>query len=65
MLILGLIALAVIAVMGMAYWLRRGGMYDEVVDPVIGAEPPGWKPHEDEPWEATRDPNGGTDRETQ
>jgi hypothetical protein len=65
MLVVGIIALAVIAVMGMVYSLREGGMYDEAVGPVIGGEPPDWKPHEGEPWQERREPHGETDRETQ
>jgi hypothetical protein len=55
MLGLGVIVVAVIAVIAMANWLRAGGGYDEETDPIIGPEPPSWKPHEVEPWQAERE----------
>jgi hypothetical protein len=40
-----------IAVIAMVNWLRPGGGYDRETGPIIGPEPPNWKPHEVEPWQ--------------
>ena len=56
MLGLVVIVVAVLAVIAMANWLRTGGGYDEETD-VIGSEPPSWKPHEVEPWQAEQEPH--------
>jgi hypothetical protein len=54
MLVLVVIVVAALAVIAMANWLRAGGGYDKETDP-IGPEPPSWKPHEVEPWQAERE----------
>ena len=54
MLGLVVIIVAALAVIAMANWLRAGGGYDAETD-AIGSEPPSWKPHEVEPWQAGRE----------
>ena len=41
---------ALLAVVVMVNWLRVGGSYDDKTVGQIGPEPPGWTPHETEPW---------------
>jgi hypothetical protein len=54
MLGLVVIVVAVLALIALINWLRAGGGYDEETE-VIGSEPPSWKPHEVEPWQAERE----------
>ena len=52
MVFLVVVVLSLLALIGITNWLRSGGGYDKKTGPVIGPEPPDWKPHEEEPWEA-------------
>lgn len=51
MVVLLVIVLSLLALVVLTNWLRTGGAYDQKTGPVIGPEPPDWKPHEAEPWD--------------